>query len=499
MPKALRSWEMGCTQFFIHKDVSEKEKVKKVAWGMQDPQIQDWYITNQERIDLMTFREYMAEVHTVWLPIGWADTVQRKMLASMQGQRAFSEWAIDMQSQNTLLRGTTSHLADINILYHLESHMNIDLAADYHAENIVEEDLRKWIEKVRILDEKRLRYLARQKEAVDTALCNECARTTNDKKGNSNNKSTAKGGNTQLKDGHTSSNCPKGFPDGATYKTLTASAVLGKKTKKKEVVAVVYVDEEVETVMVVMPSAVLGNGTDPGKECVAPLQTPHLHWDCLVDGPAVSSPLTLSALIDHGSSLVLIGEDLVNKLGLRRHQLRKPVPVSLALSKDKESFLLSQYVKLSCTSLDQVYMSQTPKNATQPSPPHISPSGPQLFWMKRDVINELKAVLPELKDIVDNECEQVNGTDVIAAIQSRIDGLLYQEQLRALDDKYKKVFEDRFPADIPHNDTMPSDVLFWVSLKDANKIVQLRSYNCLKKYWAAWKTLLDSHVDSGRL
>ncbi|KAG2341963.1 hypothetical protein BDR05DRAFT_1029194, partial [Suillus weaverae] len=486
------------------------------------------------RIDLMTFKEYMAEVCTVWLPIGWADTVQRKMLASMQGQRAFSEWAIDVQSQNTLFRGTTSHLADINILYHLESHMNVDLAADYHAENIVEEDLWKWIEKVWILDEKRLCYLARQKEAVDTALHNERACTTNDKKGNSNNKSTAKGGNTQLKDGtsktftrlptltdtkrqllrnndgcfkcqepftcHTSSNCPKGFPDGATYKTLTASAVLGKKTKKKEVVAVVDVDEEVETVVVVMPSAVLGNGTDLGEECVAPLQTPHLRWDCLVDGPAVSSPLTVSALIDHGSSLVLIGEDLVNKLGLCRRQLRKPVPVSLTLSKDKESFLLSQYVKLSCTSLDQVYTSRTvraiitpnlctplllggpflqhnrividhelctcvvkdtnydllqPKNATQPSPPRISPS--------------------------------VNGTDVIAVIQSRIDGLLYQEQLRALDDKYKKVFEDRFPADIPHNDTMPSNVLFQVSLKDTNKIVQLRLYDCPKKYQAAWK------------
>ncbi|KAG2346923.1 hypothetical protein BDR05DRAFT_1046205 [Suillus weaverae] len=334
-PKALWSWEMGCTQFFIHKDVSKKEMVKKVTWGMQDPWIQDWYITNQEHIDLMTFKEYMAEVRSVWLPIGWADTVQRKILASMQGQCAFSEWAMDVQSQNTLLRGTTSHLADINILYHLKSHMNIDLAADYHTENIVEEDLRKWIEKVRILDEKCLRYLARQKEAVDTALRNECARTTNDKKGNSNNKSTAKGGNTQLKD------------------------VLAKKTKKKEVVAVVDVDEEVETVAVVMPSAVLGNGTDLGKECVAPLQTPHLRWDCLVDRPAVSSPLTISALIDHGSSLVLIGKDLVNKLRLRccRRLLRKPVPVSLALSKDKESFLLSQYVKLSCTSLNQAYTS----------------------------------------------------------------------------------------------------------------------------------------------
>jgi predicted aspartyl protease len=137
--------------------------------------------------------------------------------------------------------------------------------------------------------------------------------------------------------------------------------VLAKKSKKKEVVAAVDVDDNAETiaetVTVVMPSAVLGNGTDSGEECVAPLQTPHLHWECLVNGPAVSSPLTVSALIDHGSSLVLIGEELVKRLGLRRRKLAKSIPVSLALSQDKDSFLFTHYVKLSCTSLDNVYTS----------------------------------------------------------------------------------------------------------------------------------------------
>jgi len=580
-PEVLRAWEMGCTQFFRHKDVPEEEMVGKVAWGMQDPRIQDWYLTNQDEIDALAFKAYMAEVRKIWLPTGWADTVRRKMLASSQGQRPFSEWAIDIQSQNTLLRGTTSHLTDVHILYHLESHLNADLAADYHAERIVEENLRLWIEKVRVLDEKRLRYLARQKEAVENALRNERARSVNDKKPNTNTRSYAKPGSSQAKDsskpftrlpaltdterqllrdndgcfkcrepfaGHTSSGCSKGFPDGASYKTLTASAVLAKKSKKKEVVAAVDVDDDAETVAetvaVVMPSAVLGNGTDSGEECVAPLQTPHLRWECLVNGPAVSSPLTVSALIDHGSSLVLIGEELVKRLGLRRRKLAKSIPVSLALSQDKDSFLFTHYVKLSCTSLDNVYTSRNvraiiapnlctplllggpflqhnrivvdhelrtcivketnydllqPLRRDAPPPRRVSPSGPKLFWMKQDVVSELKTVLPELKNIVDNECEQVRGTDVLAAIQSRIDGICYQEQLKDLDAKYKSSFADRFPSDIPHNDTMPSDVLFRINLKDANKIVQQRSYDCPKKYRDAWKTLLDSHVESGRL
>lgn len=343
---------MGCTQFFIHKDVPAEEMVKKIAWGMQDPRIQDWYITRQEDLDALSFREYMVEVRSTWLPVGWADIVHRKMLASTQGQRPFSEWAIEVQSQNTLLRGTPSHLADVNILYHLESHMNPDLAADYHAENIVEDDLCRWIEMVRLLDEKRLRYLSRQKEAVDAALHAERHQLAEKKVANGNMCINTKSYSSQGKDstskpftrlptlseskrqllcdnngcfkcrepfaGHTSSNCLKGFPDGATYKSLTAASVLAKKTKRKDVVAAVEIKEGSDTMAVVMPSAVLGNGTDLGEECVAPLQTPHLHWDCLVDGPVVSSPISVSALIDHGSPLVLIGEELVNKLGLRR-------------------------------------------------------------------------------------------------------------------------------------------------------------------------------------
>jgi hypothetical protein len=187
-----------------------------------------------------------------------------------------------------LLRGTTWHLTDVNILYHLESHIKANLATDYHTEHVDETNLWLWIEKVHMLDGKCLCYLARQKKAVENTLHSEHACSSNDKKLNSNTHSNVRT-NTQNKDtmklfiwlptltdmerqllcnndgcfkcckpfaGHTSSNCAKGFLDGAMYKMLTASAVLAKKQKKKEVV---------------MPSAVLRNGTDSGEESVAPL------------------------------------------------------------------------------------------------------------------------------------------------------------------------------------------------------------------------------------
>ncbi|KAG1810476.1 uncharacterized protein HD556DRAFT_1223852, partial [Suillus plorans] len=543
-PEVLRSWEMGCMQFFLHKEVQEVEKVKKIAWGMQDPIVQDWYLNNQEEFDALTFREFVTHIHEYWLPTNWADTVRRKMLSSVQGQRPFSEWAVDIQSQNTLLRDTASHLDDVNLLYHLESHMNSDLAADYYAENIAEEDIRRWIEKVRLLDEKRLRYLTRQKDAVDTALRAERARAGLDKKIPFNPRSTNKPSTTQsnntsskpfvrlpplsdierqlLRDndgcfkcwepfaGHNSAACQNGFPDGSKYKALTAASIASKKSKQKTgVIAAVDVeDENSNTVAVVMPSAALGNGTDSGEECVAPLQTPHLRWNCLVDGPSVTSPVTVSALIDHGSALVLIGEELVAKLGLRRRKLHKPLPVSLAMSQNK-TFLLSHYVKLACTSLDNCYTSRTVRAIIAPNlcTPLLL-GGPFLQHNHIIVDHELRTCIPKntnydlLQDqrasLADKparisasgpklECKPVRQIDVVAAVQAKIENLVYQDSLKDLDARMKDEFKDRFPVDIPHNDTMPRDVLFRITLKDANKIVQQRSYDCPKKYRAAWK------------
>lgn len=114
--------------------------------------------------------DYLVEVHNYWLPTDWSDSVYCKMLASVQGQHPFNKWVVDIQSQNTLLRDTTLHLSDINLLYHLKSDVNSELAADYYMEGITKIELRQWIEKVWLLDKKHLCYLARQKDAVDAAL-----------------------------------------------------------------------------------------------------------------------------------------------------------------------------------------------------------------------------------------------------------------------------------------------------------------------------------------
>ncbi|KAG2097024.1 uncharacterized protein F5147DRAFT_656473 [Suillus discolor] len=266
--------------------------------------------------------------------------------------------------------------------------------------------------------------------------------------------------------------------------------IAAKKAKKGNGVVAAIDVEENHTIAVVMPSTALGNGTD-SEECVAPLQTPHLHWDCLVTGPAVSSPVQISTLIDHGSSLVLIDEDFTWKLSLWLRTLSTPLPVTLALSpKQKQSFRLSHY--------DTNYDLLRPQPPTAPANKTAS-WGPELFWAKKNVVRELNKVLPELKAIMDDKCETVWEFDVIGVINAQIDSLHQQTLLAAKDKAMKDEFRHRFPVDIPHNDSLPCNVLFRVQLKDTNQIVQKCSYDCPKKYHAAWKVLLDSHVESGCL
>lgn len=330
--------------------------------------------------------------------------------------------------------------------------------------------------------------------------------------------------------GHTSKDCPNGFPEAGSYKALMATDVTHAKPQASAT-TVVVVDVDC-TVAIVMPSAVLGDGIDSESKCIAPFSVPHLHWQCLVDGLSSPSPIAINALIDHGSPLVLIDAKLVEQLGLHLCHLHKPVPVSLAISGEgKNPLLLADYVHLSCSSLDHHFCSQAIHTIVTPnlctllllggpflshnklvidhelrtcivkdlnfdllhpsSPAPISPRSlaanlPKYYDMKKAIVTKLQAVLPELRVIVNDTCEPVDGVFVLSAIQAHIASLAHivatQDKLQQCKQIIKSEFANCFPTDIPHVDHLPDDVLFHIKLKDAIKVIQSYSYDCPQKY-----------------
>ena len=79
--------------------------------------------------------------------------------------------------------------------------------------------------------------------------------------------------------------------------------------------AVVVPVEPIVLVVVVMPSAVLGNSSD-SEYVDTPFFVPHFYLDCTAGGPSVSAELSTCALIDDSSDAVLIDPEFADCLGL---------------------------------------------------------------------------------------------------------------------------------------------------------------------------------------
>jgi hypothetical protein len=100
------------------------------------------------------------------------------------------------------------------------------------------------------------------------------------------------------------------------------------------------------------------------------------------------------------------------------------------------------------------------------------------------------------------ECEGlfklVKDVDVVAAIRERIKILTDWERLQALGDKLKQEYKPIFEP-IPHVDHLPTDVVCEIQMKDAYKSLSKCSYSSPRKYRDAWSTLIQKHLDAGRI
>jgi RNase H-like domain found in reverse transcriptase/Integrase zinc binding domain len=207
---------------------------------------------------------------------------------------------------------------------------------------------------------------------------------------------------------HRSAACPNNFPDATNYKPLTQSFVnLIKKCLGKPLAAVMTSMAETEAVttsVAVLIAAVMGMSCNPTaympsnassviegesdsnmsvsnrnfaaavanqatsaltvlNEDLAPFTVPHGHlfWHCSINGAANGFPITLSALIDHGSHVVLISDEFTNSLFLKRSKLFEPMSVELAMPAEGPKCIvcLSKWVKLKLYDPSGAWQSKT--------------------------------------------------------------------------------------------------------------------------------------------
>lgn len=300
-------------------------------------------------------------------------------------------------------------------------------------------------------------------------------------------------------------------------------------------------------------SAAVVGATDGGQPMAASsselpnIHERHLYWRCSTSGPADSLPISLDALIDNGSHAVLIRDDFVNSLALRHRKLPKPETVELAMqSGGKKVFVeLTHWVKLklhdpsnfwsACTVraivtpglcapivlglpflvhnnivVDHAARTVIDKisnfdllNPVAPAPKPLPKKKLKVFFeeLKEDqkvMVAELKMVCAERKCLMERKNEAVKQVDVVGAIRWQIEVLAAQDRLQKLGKKIIGEFADVF-APIPHLDDLPTNVYCRIQLKDAYQTIKTRSYSTPQKYKEAWQTLIQQHLDAGRI
>jgi hypothetical protein len=122
-----------------------------------------------------------------------------------------------------------------------------------------------------------------------------------------------------------------------------------------------------------------------------------------------------------------------------------------------------------------------------------------------DVKNEKKSVLEELV-LVCKEClkcgkgipEFVKLLDIAAMVKERIEVLALQEKFGYLEKDFLSEFKDVFEP-LPHVDKLPRNVTARIKLKNAEQTIKTRTYACPRKFCEAWQTLIQQHLDAGRI
>ena len=157
-------------------------------------------------------------------------------------------------------------------------------------------------------------------------------------------------------------------PNPVGYQVNYSSAVLSNKEDEDELDSSEVCGRLaaiVEDVNNVVPDSL--NLLKADSEFVAPLTVPHMFWRASASAPN-SLPIQFNCLLDIGSHLVIIHEQLVKDLNLRCRKLHEPIVSELAMQPDGPKFLkFMHFTKLKLYDSSGTYIAKTVRTVISPT------------------------------------------------------------------------------------------------------------------------------------
>jgi hypothetical protein len=85
-PQTILLAENAFNKFFIAKNVKKADQVKLILGTFKDAHIHNWISTNRERLLKLSFKEFITELRTNFLPTGWVNTICISLLGKTMSQ-----------------------------------------------------------------------------------------------------------------------------------------------------------------------------------------------------------------------------------------------------------------------------------------------------------------------------------------------------------------------------------------------------------------------------
>jgi hypothetical protein len=362
-PEVFAEFVRVAKAFFREKEIQPPRQVARISGALTDSGHLEWYDANETNLESGDFNTFCAAFRAKFVSSRDDQELQRSLYASKQGNKDFLDWAQDVCRINRLITGSTAHLSDAQLSHVLRGNMDPELQkkiGTYTFDSDPSTDLQGWISEIQEAHEELNDERARVRRMMETMMKSSAAKvkaTTT-----TTTATTATTSTRQMRDpdrvfipkltaeerqllfdndgclkcrrvfaGHRSKDCPNDFPKKAV---LVTQALVDRFRPKSTPVGTTTQSAAAPVGF----SSVQETG-DSDSERYVPFDMP------TYTVPGFISNLPTKAFIDSGCSTVLISEELVQQLNLRRTPFPKKQKLGLAtIGQDVES---AEWVRIS--------------------------------------------------------------------------------------------------------------------------------------------------------
>jgi hypothetical protein len=134
-PSVMRQFEHACKNYFIYKKIVGDNQVLLIISGILDNRVANWIIAKHDHLVGLSFNAFMTDFCQNYLVEDWEEDTLRELLSMSQGGSTFWDYAVAVQSKNSLLCGTPLHLPDDKLHHQLGAGMEVRLSKKVFSEN----------------------------------------------------------------------------------------------------------------------------------------------------------------------------------------------------------------------------------------------------------------------------------------------------------------------------------------------------------------------------